>query len=806
MAKRDVQLDIKVSGENQINNVNKALEKTSVDAAKVAESTIKLTKGIAGGFELASQAAGLFGEETGKAFEKTVQRATEYIALSNALKDVAEGFSKENIKGLTGIFQGFTKAGIGAKLFGSTTRIAIAATGIGALVVGIGLLAANWDAVTEAVGGFIDSIPFLKSIKDTINELIDKVGSLGNLFQAVGAYITAVFTSGADASEAFNKSLEDSKAADALDEKLKAQEKINKELDRSIELLKAQGGEEQKIFDLRRKNLNENIRLQEELAKTDEKAIEALEDYKQALKLLDIEEKKFRLTQQQASLKAIQDANNEAKAKLENERKALEEREKTQLAIERELQDQRLKLINNEEERALKVRAESTVRFIEDTTKKYEEGKKKNLITEKQYNELIENEQKLLERDLDKIVSDARKKRDIEEQQNILKSIERSKKFVQQLVDGTVESLKDYNPIFFIKAELEDVYKGIQKINDKGLRADKIEEFNDSVKELNKDLIKSGNAVVQGVQGGFDILTKESIKFFKEEYPEIYAAFREQQKIENAELFQEISAYAGLAAELIDSLFSRQSFLIQQNLNQIAVDTERVNNQYTEAVNSQRALEDELLTAQGARREEILNSLDRERNKEKQLAAEREKLRRAEIDQKNKQQQIEYRNAVVQSTIAAAQAVLAALATTPPASFAFAAVAAAISAIQTGIVAANKPTPLTYASGGYTPTGIGAPDSTGEKPVNAQLHEKEWVAPRWMVESDRFGSIISQLEGARKGSFAQGGFSTPVITDNTGNGSSSLIAALQGLNLSVSVVEVNEVQSRVNVIENRASL
>ncbi len=133
MAKRDVQLDIKVSGEEQIVNTNKALQETSINAEKVADSTLKLTKGIAGGFELAAQAAGLFGEETGKAFEETVQRATQYIALSNALK--AEGFSKENIKGLTGIFQGFTKAGIGAKLFGTTTAAAITATGIGALIV-----------------------------------------------------------------------------------------------------------------------------------------------------------------------------------------------------------------------------------------------------------------------------------------------------------------------------------------------------------------------------------------------------------------------------------------------------------------------------------------------------------------------------------------------------------------------------------------------------------------------------------------------------------------------------------------------
>lgn len=802
MAQRNVQLDIKVNGTDQITDVNKALEETSINAAQSAESALKLTKGIAAGFQLASSAASAFGEKNAEAFQKTIAKATEYVAISTALKDAAEGFGAANVKSLVETFKGFTKAGIGAKLFGTTTKAAITSTGIGALVVALGLLIANWDAVTEAVGGFIDSIPFLKSIKDTVNELIERVGSLANLFKAVGAFISAAFTAGADASDAFNKSLEDSKAADALDETLKAQEKINKELDRSIELLKAQGGEEQKIFDLRRANLNENIALLEKKNNKTDEEIDKLEDYKQKLKLLDIEEKKFRLNQTKASLDAIANSEKEAKAKAENELKALEEREKTQLAIERELQDQRLKLINDEEERALKTRAEATVRFIEDTTKKYEEGKKKNLITEKQYNELIENEQKLLEKDLDKIVSDAQKKRDIETQQRLLKNVSTLRDNIDYILRDNKDNLldqlliggKEQAPADFIVAQLNRIKSNISDIKDTELLGEKQLEFGRWVEDLNDELFLT-KVQFQEIDGVFEIIITKG-KLFSE-------AWREQ----NAETFSQISEYAGLAGELIDSLFSRQSFLIQQNLNQIAEDTERVNNQYTEAVNNQRALEDELLTAQGARREEILNSLDRERNKEKQLAAEREKLRRAEIDQKNKQQKIEYANAVTQSAIAAAQAVLAALATAPPASFAFAAVAAAISAIQTGIVIANKPKPLTYAQGGFT-QGLGQVDHTGHE-VAGVVHANEYVVPAKVLNSESGYRMVAALEAMRQGkpAFADGGLTTPTITGTeTSSGTEALMAALQGLNLTVGVTEINTVQNRVQLIEQRASI
>tara|TARA_R110000803_G_scaffold57143_2_gene115018 strand:- start:667 stop:2163 length:1497 start_codon:yes stop_codon:yes gene_type:complete len=61
------------------------------------------------------------------------------------IKDMSEGVGKLAVA--------YNEAGLSAKLFGTTARTALVATGIGAFVVALGLVVAYWDDITEAVGG-----------------------------------------------------------------------------------------------------------------------------------------------------------------------------------------------------------------------------------------------------------------------------------------------------------------------------------------------------------------------------------------------------------------------------------------------------------------------------------------------------------------------------------------------------------------------------------------------------------------------------------------------------------------------------
>ncbi len=843
MAERNVNLNINVNGNDQLNDVNKNIQKANINAAELAENTIKLTKGIAGGFELASQAAGVFGEKNAEAFEKTIARATQYVALSNALKDVAEGFGKANISALAETVKGFTKAGIGAKLFGNTTRIAIASTGIGLLLVALGAVVANWELIVEKVNEFTDSIPFIKQIKDEI----DRLGGVLNIIQASFAGIIGLFKSGTSAVDEFNKAIAEGIAEKKLEKQLEAQEKLNKENQRAIELLRAQGGEEQKIFELRRKNLNDNIKLLEKKNDLSDEELETLENYRQQLKLLDIEEKKFRLDQQKRSLDRIKDARKEQKEIEDAKAKELLEQIKAEEDQAKRIRDIKIKLEQNEYKRAIdaiNANFDDQVDALDINSKRYTE---EVLLLNDLRNQEIKKQQ-------DRFSKEQSERQKLENEQYInqfkrlISEIGASRALVDFFVGSEIN--EDGSISVWVKEQSEELQAFNQRITKTfylfgaGTKEAEafISELNNTTDKYNQTLEQQGFRfeVVKNKLGEYSVqlvqLTKdqrlaletsarfqqinerevleENLKEYKEYLKNKTELTDEEQAVLNeirdeefAAAAESIIAYGDLASQGINAIFDRLIFRQQQALNQLAFDQERVNNLYEETVNNRRALEEELETAEGARRVEILNSIKAEANAEKQLAAEREKLRRKEIDIQNKIAMAEYRNAVINAAILTAQAILNALQTVPPASFAFAAVAAAISAIQTGVVIANKPQPIQYASGGYT-DGLGYVDSTGHE-VAGVVHANEYVVPSKVLNTSKGSRMVETLEAMRKGGkpFADGGFSTtPAINSTAGAGTEALISALRGLQLQVAVTEINQVQSQVAVTQDRASV
>lgn len=90
----------------------------------------------------------------------------------------------------------------------------------------------------------------------------------------------------------------------------------------------------------------------------------------------------------------------------------------------------------------------------------------------------------------------------------------------------------------------------------------------------------------------------------------------------------------------------------------------------------------------------------------------------------------------------------------------------ALALTRAGLAIANINKTKAFASGGHTGAGINFVDRTGQR-VAGVVHENEWVAPRWMVESPRFAPVIHSLEVMRKTGravpFADGGFGSSVI-------------------------------------------
>ena len=134
--------------------------------------------GIAGGFAIAQGAAALFGDEN-EEVQKAIMKTQAAMALLNGVQSIANVLNKDAALGdmlaakAKGVFTAAVGASSGAlKLF----RLALIATGVGAAVVAVGMLVANWDKLTKAVTDFISGSPMLTKVIGYVSDGFTKLG------------------------------------------------------------------------------------------------------------------------------------------------------------------------------------------------------------------------------------------------------------------------------------------------------------------------------------------------------------------------------------------------------------------------------------------------------------------------------------------------------------------------------------------------------------------------------------------------------------------------------------------------------
>ena len=139
--------------------------------------------GVAGGFAAVQGGMALFGSESDNV-EKTLLKVQSAMALSQGLQTIGESVDsfkqlgavlKSNVavqKVLTVSQAAYTTV-VGASTGAlKLLRIALAATGIGAIVVGLGLLIANFDKVKKAV---LNLIPGLAQVGEFFGNIVESV-------------------------------------------------------------------------------------------------------------------------------------------------------------------------------------------------------------------------------------------------------------------------------------------------------------------------------------------------------------------------------------------------------------------------------------------------------------------------------------------------------------------------------------------------------------------------------------------------------------------------------------------------------
>lgn len=296
----------------ELEQVNNEIEGfTAEKKFQAADGAIKLA---AGSLQSFVGGLGLLGIES-EALGEFEQKAASAIAVGIGFKDISEGIGQ-----LGPIFK---QSGIAAKLFGSTTKKAIIATGIGVFVVALGTVVAYWDDITKGIQNFAQKVPFvgkaIQAIKDGFNAIVDA-------FRPVLEFLGIL----PDETERANQAV------------IASNQEVINSTEREIALLQAKGATQKEIFEAQQKQL------QAELDNLKRNEAEKEEIYKKETELLVLQAKEEkRLADEKAKAEEIKTQ------KLKEEaQKRKEAREKEQAEEEARIQKEKEKAEKEAQEAA----------------------------------------------------------------------------------------------------------------------------------------------------------------------------------------------------------------------------------------------------------------------------------------------------------------------------------------------------------------------------------------------------------------------------------------------------------------------
>jgi hypothetical protein len=206
---RDLQkqmLDLEAAGQKntdqfrrmaaEAGSLKDAIGDTSAQVKALASDTRTLDtftsaiQGIAGGFAVAQGAAALFGEES-EDVQKAMMKVQAALALVNGATAVANALNKDSalMVNLNAAAQRAYALAVGTSTGAMKAfRLALVATGIGAAVVAIGLLIANFDKLTSAVKGFLGI-----KVKENLDGQIQSMERAAEIAKERGATEAEVF-------------------------------------------------------------------------------------------------------------------------------------------------------------------------------------------------------------------------------------------------------------------------------------------------------------------------------------------------------------------------------------------------------------------------------------------------------------------------------------------------------------------------------------------------------------------------------------------------------------------------------------
>ena len=400
-------------------DVNQSFKSFGSDTKKL-DTIVQGVQAIGAGFQIVQGASALFGEKN-KELEKTLVKLNATMAIANGLQQAASLIQKETALGTALMTAAQTAYNV---VIGTSTgllklfRIALISTGVGALVVGLGLLIANFDEV-----------------KKTLQKLFPPLEKIGEFFKAMFQNFTDFIGVTSDATRAMDK------MTDAADKSLAKNKKFMDEhgdqideftkkkieaVDRYNEAIKKDGA-----------NLVElNKRLQREIVAIDkERAVEVEKNRAAAAKT------------------AADNAQKVYDKMLKDYEKSLQDRQKLldKQLLQGEAQiyrDYANGVIKSQEELDKKLeqnKIDNNIKMVNLLFKEADEVRNNDKLKAEEKLKLLEElNAKLLKLDVE--LNKAKAKERTEAEKEELKTITGKKKDVEDAIKGLGEDIKNYKP------------------------------------------------------------------------------------------------------------------------------------------------------------------------------------------------------------------------------------------------------------------------------------------------------------------------------------------------------------------------
>ena len=338
---------------------------------------------VSGGFAAAQGAMALFGAES-ENLQKTFVKLQAAMSMTQGFKALAElpkglNAAKIAVAGVTTGVKNFTK---------SLTLVkgAIAATGIGVLLILLGELIAHWDTVSAAVSNFVGGMDGLREklagvanvIKNFITGPIKalKLAFQGNFKEAFEA-----FKDGFKVSANYSEGVQNQMVKNTQRAEQKKREEFDKTRDEYIKDMEAQKGADWKYSKEGQKAYREFYNNKLAMYKKDS------EEYKKAQREMWAYERDLKGRRGGNTSGGSGNAANELKE-------------------DEELQKRRKEFLDEYYEKVLDTTQKEN-KLYEDTLAKYKKNLEDKVITQEEYNKVVEVEEKRHQNELIKIANDA---------------------------------------------------------------------------------------------------------------------------------------------------------------------------------------------------------------------------------------------------------------------------------------------------------------------------------------------------------------------------------------------------------------